>query len=169
MVAAAVVVIVALGGRLGQQERDEHGLHDGHPGPSRTTPARTSRERPLKPPRRRRARRKRAWWCSTAPKPPDLAHNVSDSLRQSGYAQATALNGRPPGANQVTVVEYAPGHRADAEGVARSLAVTQVQPMESATAALAGSATVVVVVGLDKASSAAGGGESSGTAATSVP
>jgi LytR cell envelope-related transcriptional attenuator len=80
-----------------------------------------------------------------------LAHDVSGTLRQNGYTQATALNGRPPGANQVTVVEYGHGHQADAEGVARSLSVTKVQPIESATAALAGSATVVVVVGLDKA------------------
>ncbi len=49
------------------------------------------------------------------------------------------------------MVEYASGHQADAEGVARSLSVTQVQPMESAVAALAGSAKVVVIVGADKA------------------
>jgi hypothetical protein len=83
-----------------------------------------------------------------------LAHRVSDTLHQGGYTQATALNGRPPGANQVTVVEYAPGHRADAQGVASSLSVTSVQPMESATASLAGSASVVVIVGLDKAATA---------------
>ena len=98
----------------------------------------------------------------------NLAHDVSGELRQSGYSQATPLAGRPPGANGVTVVEYAPGHRADAQGVARSLSVSRVQPLESATAALASSATVVVVVGADRASSAGGGGESSGTA-TAAP
>jgi hypothetical protein len=80
-----------------------------------------------------------------------LAHQVSGTLQQSGYTQAVALSGRPPGANQVTVVEYTPGHRSAAEGVARSLAVTTVQPIESSTAALSGSASVAVVVGLDKA------------------
>ena len=80
-----------------------------------------------------------------------LAHKISGNLRQSGYTQATALGGHPPGANQVTVVEYARGHQADAEGVARSLGVTQVQPIEPSTASLSGSATVVVIVGLDKA------------------
>lgn len=80
-----------------------------------------------------------------------LAHRISGTLHQSGYTRATALNGRPPGANQATVVEYAPGHRADAQGVAHSLSVTSVQPMESATAPLAGSSSVVVIVGLDKA------------------
>jgi hypothetical protein len=80
-----------------------------------------------------------------------LAHRVSGELTQHGFSRATALNGRPPGANQVTVVEYAGGHKADAQGVARALGVTQAQPMEGTVASLAGSATVVVIVGLDKA------------------
>lgn len=82
-----------------------------------------------------------------------LAHHVSAELQQGGYSQATALGGRPPGANQVTVVEYASGHQADAQAVARSLAVTRVQPLEQTVASLAGSATVVVVVGADKSAS----------------
>jgi hypothetical protein len=81
----------------------------------------------------------------------NLAHSISNNLHQSGYTRATPLNGRPPGANQVTVVEYTSGHQADAQGVARSLSVTRVQPVESGAAALAGSASVVVIVGLDKA------------------
>jgi len=83
-----------------------------------------------------------------------LAHEISGNLRQSGYTQAIALNGQPPGENQVTVVEYTHGHRADAEGVARTLSVSHVQPIESGTASLSGSATVVVIVGLDKAATA---------------
>ena len=82
-----------------------------------------------------------------------LAHRVASELRQSGYSQATPLGGSPPGANQVTVVEYASGHQRDAEGVARSLGVGQAQPMEASVASLSGSATVVVIVGLDKAAS----------------
>ncbi|HEX3452524.1 MAG TPA: LytR C-terminal domain-containing protein [Solirubrobacteraceae bacterium] len=81
-----------------------------------------------------------------------LAHRVSGELRSQGYSKATALNGTPPGANQVTVVEYASGHQAQAQGVARSLGVAQAQPIEGTVASLAGSATVVVIVGLDKAS-----------------
>jgi hypothetical protein len=81
-----------------------------------------------------------------------LAHRVSGELQQVGYSQAAALNGRPPGTNQSTVVEYASGHRGDAEGVAHTLGVSQVQPMEAAVGQLAGSANVVVVVGADKAS-----------------
>jgi hypothetical protein len=79
-----------------------------------------------------------------------LAHRVAGELRQSGYSQATPLGGSPPGANQVTTVEYASGHQGDAEGVARSLGVGQAQPMEASVASLSGSATVVVIVGLDK-------------------
>jgi len=82
-----------------------------------------------------------------------LAHRISAQLQQRGYSQATALSGRPPGANQLTVVEYASGHQADAEGVARSLGAAKAQPMEVAVASLAGSAKVVVVVGADKAAS----------------
>ena len=80
-----------------------------------------------------------------------LAHRVASSLQQSGYSQAAAQSGQPPGNGQVTVVEYAEGDRAAAEAVARSLSVTQVQPMEVAVSNLANSAKVVVIVGADKA------------------
>ena len=82
-----------------------------------------------------------------------LAHRTAAELQQGGYSQATALNGRPPGSGQVSVVEYASGHQAEAEGVARSAGVTHVQPIEAAVSALSGSATVVVIVGDDKAAS----------------
>jgi hypothetical protein len=80
-----------------------------------------------------------------------LAHRIAGDLQQRGYSQAAALGGHPSGAGQSTVVEYASGHKADAEAVARSLAVTSVQPIEEAVASLAGSAKVVVIVGADKA------------------
>ncbi len=82
-----------------------------------------------------------------------LAHRAASELQTSGYSQAVALSGRPPGSGLVTVVEYAGGHRAEAEGVAHSISVTHVQPIEAAVAALAGSANVVVIVGADKATS----------------
>ena len=81
-----------------------------------------------------------------------LAHYVAGQLRQSGFSRANALTGRPPGANQVTVVEYASGHRADAARVARALGVGQPEPMEATVASLSGSAAVAVIVGLDRAS-----------------
>ncbi len=93
-----------------------------------------------------------------------LAHKLSASLQQSGYSQSTPLNGTPPGAHQTTVVEYAPGHRADAQGVANVLSVSEVQPLEAPVSSLAAGATVVVVAGLDKAAAV---GETSGAAGAS--
>jgi len=83
-----------------------------------------------------------------------LAHRISAELQQSGYSQATALEGKPPGANTVTVVQYASGQQAAAEGVARSIPGAQVQPLETAVAPLAGSSKVVVIVGANTAEKA---------------
>jgi hypothetical protein len=97
-----------------------------------------------------------------------LAHRVAGDLQRSGYSQATALAGRPSGSNQVTVVQYASGHHGDAQAVAHSISATQVQPLEGSVAAIAPAASVVVIVGADRASGA-GGEESSGGGATAVP
>jgi hypothetical protein len=80
-----------------------------------------------------------------------LAHRISAELQRRGYSQAAALSGRPAGATQETVVQYAGGHQSGAEAVAHSLGVSKVQPMEAAVASLGGSAKVVVIVGADKA------------------
>jgi hypothetical protein len=79
-----------------------------------------------------------------------LAHRTAAALQQNGYSQATAMNGKPPGSGQVSIVEYVNGHQAEAEGVARSAAITHVEPIEAGVTALAGSANVVVIVGADK-------------------
>jgi hypothetical protein len=97
---------------------------------------------------------------------PNLAHRLSASLQQSGYSQAAPLSGTPPGSHQTTVVEYSSGHRAEAAQVAQALGVTQVQAMEAAVSPLAGSSTVVVIAGLDKAGAA---GEASSAGGGSVP
>jgi hypothetical protein len=91
-----------------------------------------------------------------------LAHSLASDLQQGGYSHAEAMNGTPPGSHATTVVEYTSGHRADAEGVASALSVTQVQPLEAAVSSLAGSATVVVVVGEDKAGAAGETSEAAG-------
>ena len=95
-----------------------------------------------------------------------LAHRLAASLQQSGYSQATPLDGTPPGTRQTTVVQYASGHHAEAAQVAQALGVSQVQTMEGSVSPLVGSSTVVVIAGLDKAgstgeSSSSGAGESS--------
>jgi hypothetical protein len=81
-----------------------------------------------------------------------LAHRVSGELQQHGYSKATALDGQPPGTNQVTVVEYSSGHRAEAQSVASAIGAATPQAMEGTVASMADSAPVVVIVGLDKAS-----------------
>jgi LytR cell envelope-related transcriptional attenuator len=95
-----------------------------------------------------------------------LAHSLSKALQQSGYSQATPLSGTP-GAQATTLVEYRSGHRADAQAVASALGVTQVQPIETVTASLASTETVVVIAGADKAAAVSetpgGGGASSAT------
>jgi hypothetical protein len=90
-----------------------------------------------------------------------LAHSLAKDLQQGGYSQAEAMNGTPPGSHATTVVEYTSGHRADAQSVAGALSVTRVQPIETAISSLAGSATVVVLAGEDKAAAV---GETSGAA-----
>jgi hypothetical protein len=86
-----------------------------------------------------------------------LAHRISGNLQQSGYTQAAALAARPPGSHSTTVVEYASGHRADAQHVAQTLGVSQVQPLDAITTPMAGSATVVVIAGSDQAALAGSG------------
>jgi hypothetical protein len=81
-----------------------------------------------------------------------LAHRVSGELQQHGYSKATALDGQPPGTNQTTVVEYSSGHRSEAQSVATAIGAGTPQPVEGTVAAMADSAPVVVIVGLDKTS-----------------
>jgi hypothetical protein len=90
-----------------------------------------------------------------------LAHHLASDLQQSGYSRALALAAVPPGTHQTTVVEYASGHHADADGVARTLNVTHVEPMDSTIAGMAGAATVVVLAGADQAALLGGGGSQS--------
>ncbi len=78
-----------------------------------------------------------------------LAHRTAAELQRDGYSQATPLGGKPSGANQASVVEYAPGQRTDAEEVARALSKSTVQPLEESVSALADSAQVVVIMGAD--------------------
>ncbi len=81
-----------------------------------------------------------------------LAHRLSGNLQQSGYTQAAALSARPPSERPTSVVEYASGHRPEAQNVGQTLSIGELAPMESAIASLVGGATVVVIAGADKAS-----------------
>ena len=48
-------------------------------------------------------------------------------------------------------VVYAPGHEAEARSVSRRLGITQREPVNPSSQALAGDATVIVIAGADKA------------------
>jgi hypothetical protein len=50
-----------------------------------------------------------------------------------------------------SVVLYSPGSSRQARAVARKLSISQIEPVDAQSASLAGAATVVVVVGADKA------------------
>jgi LytR cell envelope-related transcriptional attenuator len=99
-----------------------------------------------------------------------LAHHLAADLQQSGYTHAVALGGVPPGTHATTVVEYSHAHRADAQAVAKALNVTQLQATEPAISSLAGTATVVVLAGVDQATQLGGGGAgSNGEPAAGTP
>jgi hypothetical protein len=98
----------------------------------------------------------------------ELAHRFATNLQQDGYTKASALRGSPPGSHQTSVVEYSNGHRAEAEAVAKSISVSNVRSLESGVAALSNGATVVVLLGADKASSATSGGGEESAAGTSA-
>jgi len=95
-----------------------------------------------------------------------LAHRLAGELRGHGYTQANALSARPSGSYPTTLVEYASGHRTEAQQVAHALGVTQVQPMEATVTSLAGSSLVAVIVGANQAAidgeASGSGGEASG-------
>jgi len=80
-----------------------------------------------------------------------LAHHLASQLQQLGFTRATPLGARPPGAAQVTTVQYASGKRADAQEVARALSVNSIVPMEAGVSSVVGSPEVVVIVGADRA------------------
>jgi hypothetical protein len=90
-----------------------------------------------------------------------LAHHLAGDLQQSGYARAAASAAVPPGTHATTVVEYAAGHRADGQAVAKALDVKRVQAIEGSIASLASTASVVVVAGADQAAQLGGGGAQS--------
>jgi hypothetical protein len=96
-----------------------------------------------------------------------LAHRLSANLRQGGYTRSAALDGHPA-LRATSVVEYAGGHRTEALHVGQTLGISQVQPLESAVAPLAGSATVVVIAGTDQAAALGGGEAESGSGTPSA-
>jgi hypothetical protein len=78
-----------------------------------------------------------------------LARQVADQLEAAGYRRGNVTNAADP--TQESRVLYAQGARAQALAVARRLDVARTEPADSGSQALGGDATVIVVVGADRA------------------
>ncbi len=78
-----------------------------------------------------------------------LAADVGDTVEQEGYQLGNVTNSLDQERAE-SVVFYAPGAEAEAMDVSRRLQITQREEIDPDTQALAGDASVVVVVGADK-------------------
>jgi hypothetical protein len=81
---------------------------------------------------------------------PGLAATLSDEVAAAGFKVGTITNFSDQQLAE-SVVQYAPGHEAEARAVSRRLKVTQREPVNPSSQALAGDATVIVIAGADKA------------------
>lgn len=81
---------------------------------------------------------------------PGLAAMLSDRIAAAGFKQG-AINDYPDKQLAESVVQYAPGHEAEAKAVGRRIGVNQREPISQSSLALAGDAAVIVIAGADKA------------------
>jgi hypothetical protein len=81
---------------------------------------------------------------------PGLAASLSGQLAAAGFEKGTI---RVFSDQQLaeSVVQYAPGHRAEAKAVSRTVGIAQREPVTAEGRALAGGAPVIVIAGADKA------------------
>jgi hypothetical protein len=81
---------------------------------------------------------------------PGLAGRVSERVAAQGFDVGTVANTADQQQQRAeSVVLFAPGHRNEARVVARRLSINQRQPIDAGSQALAGDATVVIIVGAD--------------------
>jgi hypothetical protein len=81
---------------------------------------------------------------------PGLAATLSDEVDAAGFKVGTITNFSDQQLAE-SVVQYSPGHEAEARAVSRRLGIGQREPVNPSSQALAGDATVVVIAGADKA------------------
>ena len=81
---------------------------------------------------------------------PGLAATLSDEVGAAGFKVGTITNFSDQQLAE-SVVQYAPGHEPEARVVSRRLGITQREPVNPSSQALAGDATVIVIAGADKA------------------
>lgn len=81
---------------------------------------------------------------------PGLAAAMRDRVGAAGFKEGVI----DVSSNQqlaLSVVQYVPGHQAEAQVVGRRLGISQREPISAGSRVLAGDATVVVIVGADRA------------------
>jgi hypothetical protein len=81
---------------------------------------------------------------------PGLAAMLSDQIAAAGFKKGT-INDYSDKQLAESVVQYAPGHQAEAKAVSRRLGISQREPVTADSRALAGDVTVTVIAGADKA------------------
>jgi hypothetical protein len=77
-----------------------------------------------------------------------LAKQVADELEAAGYRRGNVTNAS--GQQAESVVLYAREARREAQAVARELEISQTEPIDARSQALAGDASVVIIVGADQ-------------------
>ena len=75
---------------------------------------------------------------------------LSDQIAVAGFKKGT-INDYSDKQLAQSVVQYAPGHQAEAKAVSRRLGISQREPVPANSRALVGNATVIVIAGADKA------------------
>jgi LytR cell envelope-related transcriptional attenuator len=81
---------------------------------------------------------------------PGLAAALRDQIAAAGFKKGT-INNFSDQQLAESVVQYAPGHQADAKAVSRTVGISRPEPATAGSSALAGDATVIVIAGADKA------------------
>jgi hypothetical protein len=80
---------------------------------------------------------------------PGLAAKVGDRVEGLGFQLGNVTNNSDQSRNE-SVVLYAPDHQREAAAVARRLGISQREPIDAASQALAGDAGVVIIAGSDQ-------------------
>jgi hypothetical protein len=82
---------------------------------------------------------------------PGLAATLNDQVESAGFQGGTIANFIPNQQLAESVVQYTPGHEREAAAVSRQLDIPQREAANPSSQELAGDATVIVLVGADKA------------------
>jgi hypothetical protein len=82
---------------------------------------------------------------------PNLARDTASKLSAIGFQIGNKVTGTGSLAAAESVVEYKPGHEAEARAVAAKLNINQKQPADADALAQAGVAQIIVVLGADQA------------------